>query len=58
MAKNDYPVPSYLADVFSNLDGRIETPEAGAVAEPGYRSVYVIDCEIQRFRKVLSRVVF
>ena len=28
MVENDYPVPSYLADVFKMLDGWIETPEA------------------------------
>ena len=50
MVENDYPVPSYLADVFSKPDGWIETPEADpdAGAEPGAQSVYAIDCEMVR----------
>ena len=56
MVENDYPVPSYLADVFSKPDGWIETPEADpeADAKPGSQSVYAIDCEMVR---ALSRVL-
>ena len=48
MVENDYPVPSYLADVFSKPDGWIETPEADPDADvkPGTQSVYAIDCEM------------
>ena len=50
MVENDYPVPSYLADVFSKPDGWLETPEADpdANAKPGDQSVYAIDCEMVR----------
>jgi RNA exonuclease 1 len=50
MVENDYPVPSYLADVFLKPDGWIETPETDpdADAKPGVQSVYAIDCEMVR----------
>jgi hypothetical protein len=48
MVENDYPVPSYLADVFSKPDGWIETPEADADAKPEVQLVYAIDCEMVR----------
>ncbi|KAH9988749.1 hypothetical protein BJV77DRAFT_1145224 [Russula vinacea] len=58
MVENDYPVPSYLSDVFSMPDGWIETPEADADSKPGYQSVYAIDCEmcITADGKALTRV--
>lgn len=46
MVENDYPVPSYLADVFSKPDGWIETPEADPDADAEAQSVYAIDCEM------------
>jgi RNA exonuclease 1 len=46
MIENEYPVPSYIADVFKKPDGWIETPQATASAEPGPRTVYAIDCEM------------
>jgi RNA exonuclease 1 len=52
MVENDYPVPSYLADVFPKPDGWIETPETDpdpdADAKPRAQSVYAIDCEMVR----------
>jgi len=48
MVENDYPVPSYLADVFQKSDGWIETPQADADTEPEFQSVYAIDCEMVR----------
>ena len=48
MIENDYPVPSYLADVFSMRDGWVETPEPDADAKPGALLVYAIDCEMVR----------
>ncbi|KAI0266318.1 hypothetical protein BGY98DRAFT_1191446 [Russula aff. rugulosa BPL654] len=58
MVENDYPVPSYLADVFSKPDGWIETPEADPDAKPGTQSVYAIDCEmcLTEDGKALTRV--
>ena len=54
MVENDYPVPSYLADVFQKPEGWIETPQAEADAE-GSHAVYAIDCEMVRaFRQCRS----
>ena len=48
MVENDYPVPSYLADVFKMSDGWIETPEAPTDTKSENHSVYAIDCEMAR----------
>ncbi len=50
MIENDYPVPSYLADVFEKPDGWMEAPEANpdADAKPVTQSVYAVDCEMVR----------
>ncbi|KAJ7782527.1 ribonuclease H [Mycena maculata] len=51
MVENEYPIPSYMADVFQKPDGWIETPEEpkpslldGPVKAK--RTVYSIDCEM------------
>ncbi|KAJ6591354.1 hypothetical protein B0H10DRAFT_2091503 [Mycena sp. CBHHK59/15] len=53
MVENDYPVPSYMADVFEKPPGWIETPaEQKAslldepVLKPPKKMVYSIDCEM------------
>jgi RNA exonuclease 1 len=63
MIENEYPIPSYLADLFQKPEGWIETPkppqetilfDTTKKAEP---KVYAIDCEMVRFRtleKVLN----
>ena len=48
IVENDYPVPSYLADVFKMPDGWIETPEAPTDTKSETQSVYAIDCEMAR----------
>jgi RNA exonuclease 1 len=54
MVENDYPVPSYLADVFKAPDGWIETPEpTDTKSEP--ESVYAIDCEMVRAFTMLTQ---
>ena len=60
MVENDYPVPSYLAEVFSKPDGWVETPKADpdAVAMPGAHSVYAIDCEMVRALSCVLRIVY
>jgi RNA exonuclease 1 len=45
MVENDYPVPSYLADVFRKPEGWIETPQVSDDAEDP-DMVYAIDCEM------------
>ncbi len=59
MIENDYPVPSYLADVFDKPDGWIETPEADADADAKLvtQSVYAIDCEMVRALSAYSVTV-
>ncbi|KAJ6456397.1 ribonuclease H [Mycena sanguinolenta] len=52
MLENEYPVPSYMADVFQKPDGWIETPEESKpslLEDPANvpkRPVYCIDCEM------------
>ena len=50
MIENDYPVPSYMADVFQKPDDEwIETPEPSSAAAPSVQPrVYSIDCEMVR----------
>lgn len=47
MVENDYPVPSYLADVFQKSEGWIELPQVAA-DEEGSHTVYAVDCEMVR----------
>ncbi|KAF8143342.1 ribonuclease H [Mycena galopus ATCC 62051] len=52
MLENEYPIPSYMADVFQKPDGWIETPEESKPsllddpAKAPKRPVYCIDCEM------------
>jgi len=55
MVENDYPVPSYLADVFKAPDGWIETPEAPTDTKSEPESVYAIDCEMVRAFTMLTQ---
>jgi RNA exonuclease 1 len=55
MIENDYPVPSYLADVFKKPDGWIETPESPTGVESGAQKVYAIDCEMVRISQGIRK---
>ena len=52
MIENDYPIPSYMADIFEKPPGWIETPEPkpeSILALPAQKKrprVYAIDCEM------------
>lgn len=55
MIENDYPIPSYIADMFEKPPGWVETPEApkeSLLAEKdkdskqGKQKIYAIDCEM------------
>ncbi|KAJ6493808.1 ribonuclease H [Mycena vulgaris] len=52
MVENEYPIPSYMADVFQKPEGWIETPEEpkpsllDGPVKGGKRMVYSIDCEM------------
>ena len=56
MIENDYPIASYIADVFEKPDGWVETPEPvkPSLIDPVKDSnlptqkVYAIDCEMVR----------
>jgi RNA exonuclease 1 len=54
MIENDYPIPSYMADVFEKPPGWVETPEPAHVSilsNPSERekaNIYAIDCEMVR----------
>jgi len=55
MIENEYPIPSYIADVFEKPDGWVETPEPIKLSllEPPEQGsnlpkqkIYAIDCEM------------
>lgn len=49
MIENDYPIPSYMADVFEKPPDWVETPEPTATttgSKSGHPKVYAIDCEM------------
>ncbi|TFK44122.1 hypothetical protein BDQ12DRAFT_672432 [Crucibulum laeve] len=48
MIENDYPVPSYMADVFQKPEGWVETPEPVKQAADSTKkaTIYAIDCEM------------
>jgi RNA exonuclease 1 len=46
MIENDYPIPSYLADVFKMPDGWMETPQLPTDSKFELQQVYAIDCEM------------
>ncbi|KAF9483129.1 hypothetical protein BDN70DRAFT_929460 [Pholiota conissans] len=46
MIENDYPIPSYMADVFEKPQGWVETPEPGAREHKANPRIYAIDCEM------------
>ena len=51
MIENDYPIPSYMADVFEKPPGWVETPEPKTATDckGGLPKVYAIDCEMVWF---------
>jgi RNA exonuclease 1 len=52
MIENDYPIPSYLADIFEKPTGWVETPQqlSQPLTEPVQgktrAKIYAIDCEM------------
>ncbi|KAI0092376.1 ribonuclease H-like protein [Irpex rosettiformis] len=58
MIENDYPVPSYIADVFEKPEGWRETPELSSNANSTEPRILSIDCEMCQTEdgKQLARV--
>lgn len=55
MIESEYPIPSYIADVFEKPVGWVESPNAPGDATP---KIYALDCEmvcIRIFWKLNSR---
>ncbi|KII92706.1 hypothetical protein PLICRDRAFT_155437 [Plicaturopsis crispa FD-325 SS-3] len=52
MIENDYPIPSYMADIFEKPPGWVETPEepSTSLLEPAQKKektkIYAMDCEM------------
>lgn len=63
MIENDYPIPSYMADIFQKPEGWVETPEAPkesllSTSNDKQAKVYAIDCEMVIFcSSCLTRVL-
>lgn len=58
MIENDYPVPSYMADVFQKPEGWVETPQVVGQSTAGQEEalaqrIYAIDCEMVRVHELL-----
>jgi RNA exonuclease 1 len=55
MIENDYPIPSYMADVFEKPPGWVEIPEPKATEyKLGRPKVYAIDCEMVWFIPIMG----
>jgi RNA exonuclease 1 len=55
MIENDYPIPSYMADVFEKPPGWVETPEPNPTEhKSGRPKVYAIDCEMVWFIPLIA----
>lgn len=48
MVENDYPVPSYVAEVFEKSPGWAETPQPSTSSQSAEKQprIYAIDCEM------------
>ncbi|KAL0957077.1 hypothetical protein HGRIS_003174 [Hohenbuehelia grisea] len=46
MVENDYPIPSYMADIFEKPDGWVETPEPSKEPSSEKQRIYALDCEM------------
>ena len=57
MIENDYPVPSYMADVFPKSDGWLETAKPSETESKWNQKIYAIDCEMVRLQHLLLRTV-
>lgn len=57
MLENDYPIPSYIAEVFEKPDGWVETPQIVDETPPAKRMVLAVDCEMVRRHPLMYRVL-
>lgn len=57
MIENDYPVPSYVAEVFEKPPGWAETPQPSTSQSPQKQPrIYAIDCEMASHQPFCSFV--
>lgn len=54
MIEHEYPVPSYMADIFQAPEDWIEIP---LIEDGGFPDIYGIDCEMVGFETKFSLVV-
>lgn len=46
MIENDYPIPSYMAEIFQKPSGWVETPKLAENESKWKQKIYAIDCEM------------
>jgi RNA exonuclease 1 len=54
MIENEYPIPSYMADVFEKPPGWIEVPKLISDEPP---NIYAMDCEMVCTQNVFTYIV-
>lgn len=57
MIENDYPIPSYMADVFEMPEGWVETPQPAVDERKADQKIYAIDCEMVSALFVLDELL-
>lgn len=62
MIENDYPIPSYMADIFQKPEGWVETPEPAhesLLEDPSKKvqpTIYALDCEMASSPLILLNI--
>jgi hypothetical protein len=57
MIENDYPIPSYMAEIFPKSAGWVETAKPSETESKWNQKIYAVDCEMVRLQdQVFDRV--